>query len=179
MKDIIIETERLVLKSPSNIVSAEEVLKAINYSDTLKYLSSAPKNYTMESAGRFLCHLGRTMDSPDILELGAFYRPTGEYIGMISLENMDSAERSCELGYWISQPFTGKGLAFEGCTELVSFAFHILGMKRIDAFVIKEHKKSIALLERLGFTQMELLRNNEENDGVLVDRYKYSLMNKC
>ena len=175
MKDIIIETKRLELKSPVNLVSPEELLTTINYIDTLKYLSSAPKNYSIENAQSFLNYLSKEEKSEKMLELGAFEKSFGIFIGMITLGNINSRDFSCELGYWITKPYTGKGLAFEGCTNLIQFAFDSLKIKRIDAFVIKEHTKSISLLERLGFKQIELLINNEENDGSLVDRYKYSL----
>ena len=120
--------------------------------------------------------LSKTEDSEKRLELGAFEKLSGQFIGMITLENIDCNSFSCDLGYWISKPNTGKGLAFEGSTQLIQFAYDKLKIKRIDAFVIKEHIKSIALLERLGFEKMELLLENEENDGVLVDRYKDSLI---
>ena len=42
-----------------------------------------------------------------------------------------------------------------------------------EAFVIKEHDKSMALLERLGFEKKELRTANEINDGVLVDQYRF------
>ena len=49
-------------------------------------------------------------------------------------------------------------------------------MKSINAFAITEHKKSIALLEGLGFVRKELLKNNTENKGEEVDRYWYKLL---
>lgn len=175
MKDVIIESERLVLKSPLNIINAEQLLKTINHTETLQYLAAAPKNYTIDSAKRFLSYLNKKIESPNSLELGAFIKSNNEYIGMITLVNINMNEHVCELGYWISKPFTGKGLAIEGCQKLIQYAFNDLKIKRIDAFVIRENMKSISLLERLGFKQIELLINNTENDGVLVDRYKYSL----
>ena len=49
-------------------------------------------------------------------------------------------------------------------------------MKSVNAFVITEHEKSIALLERLGFVRKELLKNDTENKGKEVDRYWYKLI---
>lgn len=175
MKNIIINTDRLVLKSPVGLVSAEDILSAINNKDTLRYLSQAPKEYSIENAKSFLEFLLQAENSPRALELGAFERSSGKFIGMITLENINYESSSGELGYWISKPFTGRGIAFEGANALIEYTFKTLKIQRIEAFVIKEHIKSISLLERLGFKQMELLINNEENDGVLVDRYRYCL----
>lgn len=175
MKNVVINTDRLILKSPVDLVKPEDILTAINYKETLQYLSSAPKDYSIEHAKSFLKFLSNVEDSERMLELGVFEKSCGRFTGMITLENINYDDLSCELGYWISKPFTGKGIAFEGSKMLIEFAFDTLKMQRIDAFVIKEHLKSIALLERLEFKQIDLLIDNEKNDGVLVDRYKYSL----
>lgn len=175
MRNVILNSERLILKSPIGNVNPEEILAAINYKETLQFLSLAPKNYSIENAKSFLDFISKVEDSERTLQLGVFKREDEQFIGMITLENIDHEDSSCELGYWISKPFTGKGIAFEGCRVLIEYAFSKLCMQRIEAFVIKEHIKSISLLERLGFNQIELLIDNEENDGVLVDRYKYSL----
>ena len=63
----------------------------------------------------------------------------------------------------------------ECANALVQYAINELGMKYINAFVVTEHKKSIALLERLGFIRRELLQNDTENKGIVVDRYWYQL----
>ena len=47
-------------------------------------------------------------------------------------------------------------------------------MKSINAFVITEHKKSIALLERLGFIRKELLENDTENKAKNSRNSKFS-----
>lgn len=62
------------------------------------------------------------------------------------------------------------------CSDIyIQYAKHELHMKAINAFVIAEHNKSIALLERLGFTRKQLLKNDTENKGKNADRYWYKL----
>lgn len=173
MKDIVLETDRIVMKSPVGIIDTNDVLNAINNKETLKFLSSAPLNYTKETAASFLHFLKMVEDSKEMLELGMFYKETNLFIGMMTLENINYNDNSCELGYWLCKEFTGKGIAFESAKKILEFAFDSLKMDMIKAYVIKEHKKSISLLERLGFTQKELLLENEENKGVKVDRYLY------
>lgn len=92
-------------------------------------------------------------------------------MGMCSLENINREYAVCELGYWLGKSYVGHGYMTECTKALVQYATETLGMKYINAFVVSEHKKSIALLERLGFNQRELLKNDTENKGIMVDRY--------
>ena len=175
MKDLILETDRIVMKSPVGIININDILKAINDRETLQFLSSAPSDYTEDTANSFLNYLRMADESKSRYELGMFYKESNLFIGMVSLGDINYNENSCELGFWLPKNFTGKGIAYESTKELVEFTFKSLKMNFIYAYVIKEHKKSIVLLDRLGFIQKELLLNNEENKGVMVDRYLYVL----
>ena len=59
---------------------------------------------------------------------------------------------------------------------ILNYAKEELHMKSVNAFVITEHQKSMALLERLGFVRKELLEKDTENKGKEVDRYWYKLV---
>ncbi|WBW96844.1 GNAT family N-acetyltransferase [Oceanirhabdus sp. W0125-5] len=177
MKNIILETERVVMKSPIGMVDSNDILSAINNKQTLQFLSSAPSEYTLETAESFLDYLKSVEASEHMLELGVFEKETNSFVGMMTIEDINYDNHSCELGYWLSKEYTGKGIAYESAKELIDFVCNSLGMKVIKAYVIKEHRKSISLLEKLGFIQKELLLNNEENKGVMVDRYLYVLNN--
>ncbi|ODU58340.1 MAG: hypothetical protein ABT01_00495 [Clostridium sp. SCN 57-10] len=63
----------------------------------------------------------------------------------------------------------------ECASEIVKYAKETLNMKRIFAYVICEHTKSISLLLRLGFEKLATLPNDTENKGKYVDRYKFEL----
>lgn len=173
MDNVVIKTARMTMKFPLGIVSAEEIVNAISDKETLRYMDSAPYDYTAESANRFLVFLEYAKGSEKNLELGVFDNKTNTYIGMVTLGDIDFYNKSCELGYWISKPYTGKGIATECANALLDYAKNVLGMEIINAYVITEHSKSIALLERLGFKRKDLLKNNTENKGELVDRYWY------
>jgi len=175
MKNVVINTERLTLKSPVDVVKPVDILLAINDRETLQYLSGAPKNYQLEDAKTFLNFLTMVEESDKTLQLGVFEKNTDQFMGMATLDNITHQNSCCELGYWISKPYTGKGLGLEASYGIIEYAFNTLKIQQIEAFVIKEHDKSMALLERLGFVKKELRIANETNDGVLVDQYRFLL----
>ncbi|ROR28215.1 RimJ/RimL family protein N-acetyltransferase [Mobilisporobacter senegalensis] len=173
MDNVVIKTARTIMKFPLGLVSAEEIINAISDRETLRYMDSAPYDYTIESANNFIDFLEYARSSKKHLELGVFDNKTNIYIGMMTLGDINLENNTCELGYWISKPYTGKGIATECASELLNYANNVLGMKTINAYVITGHSKSIALLEKLGFQRKDLLKNNTKNKGVLVDRYWY------
>ena len=132
--------------------------------------------YTEENALDFMGFLKYTETSDEELELGIFDTKTNNFIGMCTLENISREYSVCELGYWLDKKYVGKGYMTECVKAIIQYARNELHMKSINAFVIVEHQKSIALLERLGFVRKELLKNDTENKGKEVDRYWYKLV---
>lgn len=120
--------------------------------------------------------LENTKDSDTELELGVFDLETNRFIGMCTLENINHEYSMCELGYWLSKAYVGKGYMAECVRGIIQYAKKELRMKSINAFVIEGHDRSIALLERLGFEKKELLENDTENKGVDVNRLWYKLI---
>ena len=94
---------------------------------------------------------------------------------MCTLENINREYGVCELGYWLDKAYVGNGYMTECVNAIIQYAKNELHMKSVNAFVIVEHKKSISLLERLGFVRKELLENDTENKGKEVNRYWYKL----
>lgn len=175
MEKIKIITNRLELKSPINVVTASEVYNAINHPQTLEHMCSVPENYTLENAKSFLNFLKSVEDDATMLELGIFNKINNTFMGMITLENIDLKSSTCELGYWISKENEGKGLVYEAAREIIEYAKEKLKVNSIYAYVVKEHAKSVKLLKLLGFEEIELLYENEENKGKLVDRYLFEM----
>lgn len=169
-------TERLILKSPLGVVNAKDVVSAIADENTVRYMDSAPSEYTLEDASSFLRFLESVRDDAGCVQLGLFLKDTGEFIGMVSLENIDPAGRSGDLGYWVSERHVGKGLAGEACRGVIDHARLNVGMSSINAYVITENARSIRLLETLGFSRVRTLPKDVENKGELVDRYLYTLV---
>jgi ribosomal-protein-alanine N-acetyltransferase len=61
------------------------------------------------------------------------------------------AQQSGRLGYYAFAPFAGRGLMHEGLALVINIAFRELGLHRLEANVQATNRRSIALLESLGF----------------------------
>lgn len=64
---------------------------------------------------------------------------------------MTDKDDECELGYWIGQPFLGKGLIPEAAKELLRHAFEDLKMNVVWCGYYAGNMKSKRVQEKLGF----------------------------
>ncbi|PUV21778.1 GNAT family N-acetyltransferase [Sphingobacterium athyrii] len=74
-----------------------------------------------------------------------------EFVGTITLWNIDWSKKYAELGYELLPQFQGKGLMSEAVKALLKYAFHEMGIEAIEAYTHRENIASKKLLERLGF----------------------------
>lgn len=105
-------------------------------------------------------------------------RPRGDasFLGVVSLENLNQAHRSADLGYWLHVDWTGKGLMREGLIRIVDFAFSSLCLHRIRVAAALENSKSRRLIERLGFVEEGVSRQAERVQGRWLTHANYSLL---
>ena len=177
MDNVILKTERTEMKFPLPFITPQEVVAAIEDKETIEFMDAVPTmEYKEDNAIDFIEFQKYTEKSNDELELGIFDINNNKFIRMCNLENINREYSVCELGYWLDKTYVGKGYMTECVKAIIQYAKNEINMKSINAFVITEHKKSIALLERLGFVRKELLKNDTDNKGKEVDRYWYKLL---
>lgn len=77
---------------------------------------------------------------------------TEEFIGEISVHLWKGKEEA-EMGYWIAEPFWGKGIATEAIGRMLRFAFEKLEIKRLIATTDLDNLASSKALQKNGMKQ--------------------------
>ena len=78
--------------------------------------------------------------------------PSGDLAGVININDIvRRAELSGRLGYYAFLPHAGCGFMREGLKLVIARAFRELGLHRLEANVQPANRRSIALMEGLGF----------------------------
>jgi ribosomal-protein-serine acetyltransferase len=108
------------------------------------------------------------------LGVGIWY--AGALAGAVRYHEIDWANRSTELGYWLGASFEGKGLMTKACRALIEHAFGELKLNRIVVRCAAENKRSCAVAERLGFRREGVLRQEEWVRDRFVDNIIYSVL---
>jgi len=131
-----------------------------------------PYPYTHEAGEEWLRRMAEQQPETD------FAIATGSHlIGGIGLELRDDVERgSAEVGYWLGQPFWGRGIATAALQAFCGWAFSHFGLVRLQACVFESNPASGRVLEKSGFRLEGRLRQAVLKEGRRMDMLVYGLL---
>jgi ribosomal-protein-alanine N-acetyltransferase len=99
----------------------------------------------------------------------------GELVGSIAIgPYSDVHRRTGEVGYWVGEPYWGRGIATEAIRAIVPYAFATFGLVRVEAGVYASNIASMRVLEKAGFEREGVLRKSVTKNGALLDSVLYS-----
>ncbi len=149
----ILRTERLILRS-FTLSDAPEVQRLASDPDVALMTARVPHPYEdgmaeawisgnaakfEEGAGLYFAITSRTEQTAQALPL----------IGTISLE-IDHAEKTAELGYWLGKPYWNRGYCTEAATAVVRYGFEVKKLTYIHACYLERNPASGRVLQKIG-----------------------------
>ena len=100
-----------------------------------------------------------------------------EPIGGIGLTLQRGARRqSAEIGYWVGEPFWGRGIATEAVRAFSEFAFAQFDLVRLQAAVFADNAASVRVLEKAGYAYEGRMAKSVVKDGRVLDELLYALV---
>lgn len=98
----------------------------------------------------------------------------GEAAGGIGLVFLTDVERvSAEIGYWLGEPFWGRGITTAAVRAVTAEAFRTTELQRIFALPFADNVASIRVLEKAGYSLEGRLRHSAIKDGVIRDQLMF------
>ena len=99
----------------------------------------------------------------------------GAAVGGIGLQLQNDIERvSGEIGYWLGEPYWGRGIATAAVRAVTPEAFTRFELTRVYAVIFPEHLASIRVLEKAGFAREGHLRQSAIKDGKIRDQLLFA-----
>jgi len=96
-------------------------------------------------------------------------------VGSIGVRLKDDVECvSGELGYWLGEPFWGRGVMTDAVRAFSEFALPEFGLQRLEAWVFQWNPGSARVLEKAGYRLEGTLRRSAIKDGQVIDRLLYA-----
>lgn len=96
----------------------------------------------------------------------------GEFVGEIGIEIKEDVFRlSGEMGYFIGEPFWGKGIASKAINLMIDYIYNNFNIIRIEAGVFDFNKPSMRVLEKNGFHLESIKRNAVIKNEKIIDDY--------
>ena len=86
-----------------------------------------------------------------------------DMVGRISLMNLESDKRP-EIGYWISEEYSGRGITSKAAMAVEDFGFHSLGLDEIILRARVDNAGSNAIAKKPGYTLEGEERDSEDDE---------------
>lgn len=101
----------------------------------------------------------------------------GQAVGGVGFNVLDDVDRrTAEIGYWIAEPFWGRGIATAVLEGVTAYAFERFDLARIQARVFEGNEASRRVLEKAGYVCEARLRRSVTKGGRTIDSYLYALV---
>ncbi len=137
----------------------------------IKLRDEFPHPYTLEDARAFISRVAQ--EKPETLYAIA---KSSEAVGGIGLRlGSDIHRKTAELGYWLAEPFWGKGIMSQAVQAFTRYAFEMFDLQRIYAEPFESNRSSARVLEKAGFLCEGRMRASIYKDGKVLDSFLYAL----
>lgn len=102
-----------------------------------------------------------------------------EVIGGIGLEFREDVYRKTPLiGYWLAEPYWGKGIMPQAVKLICDYAFAKLDVICILAYVLSKNPASMRVMEKAGFAKRGIIPQSVIKNGEVLDEHVYCLNKK-
>ncbi len=100
-----------------------------------------------------------------------------EVIGGVGYHRQSDVYRlSAEVGYWVGEPFWGRGIATRAVRALTEWVFATTPVVRLYAHVFEWNPASARVLEKVGFQLEGRMRRSVIKEGKIIDQLVYALV---
>jgi RimJ/RimL family protein N-acetyltransferase len=135
-----------------------------------------PSPYTEENARQWLAHQAGARARGEGVSFAVTDAKQGSLLGMVGLVSISWEDARGEIGTWMAPQARGQGVAQQSLRLLARWAFHTLGLQRLEALIHPLNKASHRLAESLGLTREGVLRSYGVMKGERVDLVVYSML---
>lgn len=130
-----------------------------------------PHPYTAQHAETFITYTSR-LSPPHVLAIDI----GGEAVGGIGIhQQTDIYRKNAEMGYWLGEPFWGRGIITRAIGQMVAYGFENWDIDRIYARPFGTNRASQRALEKAGFRLEGRFEKAFFKNGEYVDELIYAI----
>jgi RimJ/RimL family protein N-acetyltransferase len=162
-----------VVIRPCRIDDAAAMYAAVRESmaDLLPWMPWCHPDYSLHEAKSWLRTQVQAFNERRWFEF-AILDEDGRYLGQCGLNQIDEANRRCNLGYWVRSTAAGRGVALRAVLMTRDWAFEHTNLARIEIVIAVDNRRSLRVAEksgafREGVLQQRLLLHGSQEDAVM------------
>ncbi len=159
-----------VLLRPLSLEDAADLARLANNEKISKNLRDAfPSPYTYADALDFI---NSCSQQQPVTTFAIIWQEL--YVGNISLHvQTDVYRKSAEIGYFIGEPYWGKGIATKAVALITDFGFCQMNVVRIFAGIFSYNPASMRVLEKNGYYKESIAQKAVYKLGQFWDEHRY------
>lgn len=157
------------------LTDVQGMLEWMNDNDINRFFRFDADRMTKEKAVQFVNDSIRNMEEKSSYNF-AITDDKNQYLGTISLKDIDWDAKAAEYAISLRKSAQGKGIAIEATKKLFKIAFEELKLNRIFLNVLSENKRAIHMYEKCGFVYEGEFRQHILMKGELRDLKWYSIL---
>ena len=174
MKIISIQTPACTLRNLEESDTASIALLANNAAVAQNLRDYFPYPYTLQHAIDFV-----RMERARAVPMNLAIEVNGNAVGVIGISPLNDVYRySADFGYWLGQPYWGKGIMKAAAQAMVNYVFHHFPLTRLQGSVFDFNQASMKVLLHAGFQQECIARDAVFKNGHQYDEYRFALLKK-
>jgi len=156
--------------------SAQQLLRLASDAELTRFLQW-PAHQTIDDSLSFIHDARRLWEQELAFLPGIFDRNTEQLVGSIGLSAIDAANRRAEIGTWIGSQFQRTGYNRHAKAALLTYAFHDVGLERIEFIVRSDNAHSIASIASMpGIVHEGRLRRRIVSQDAAFDGELFALI---
>jgi len=169
----ILANDRVVLRE-LRMSDAASLLGVARRPEVARYTWPAPP--AVDAFERFIASTWEERAAGKYVGFGIVLRGGTDASGLFELRQMQPGFFRAELGFFMDPTAWGTGLFSEAARLMLDFAFHVVGVQRIEARAATDNVHSNAALRRLGARKEGTLRAAFVRDGKYVDQHLWAIV---
>ena len=151
---VVIETPRLRLRCHRDGDVADLVALAGDW-EVARWLSNLPYPYSDAHGREWIGHVQRAHETGRPRAFAIALKETDRLIGGVGLDGATGNEsQEPALGYWLGQPYWGKGYGREAAAAILGYGFRTLGLKTVRALAAPDNAASQKVLLACGMRRV-------------------------
>lgn len=158
-------------------------LRSLAMSDKQNLAALANNKKVWDNLRDYMPYPYSESDAADFIQLTAKEDPTvtfaieyvDELCGVIGLvPQQDVYRKTAEIGYWLGEPFWGKGIASAAIKLITTYGFQQADLIRIHTGVFEYNTGSMRVLEKNGFKKEGIFKCSVIKNGKIWDEHRYA-----
>jgi len=168
-----VTVERVVIR-PGTLSDETEFLSAVARSRKLHHPWVQPPG----TPGAYREYLSKHQE-PQGVTFFLWLEATGGLAGVVNVsEIVHGCFRSAYLGYYAFVPYAGRGLMKNGLSQVITHAFDVMKLHRLEANIQPANRPSKALVRKLGFRREGLSPRYLKINGRWRDHERWAILSE-